>query len=442
MPWDGSARVDADVVTGQLRVHRFVDAAVQQPRFTVTGEAVQVDDRTGWLNVSDASGPIVAEPVEHAGPTWGMGTRTFAFGPGARRLALARNESGFGSLVIHDLAGGVARRLGRGVHGHLDWVGDTIVAVRSGARTPTQLVAYRVDRAAPGAERTVVATSAPVVWPTADLPEPDTVDVAGPPTSPVVPADGRDAGGPRLFARRYAAGSGRMRVWVHGGPTDQWRVDWRPRISYWWSRGWDVLVVDPRGTTGHGRAYQQALHGGWGRVDVDDTAACIEHAHGAGWATAATTVVVGGSSGGLTALGLAADRPDLVAGAVTSYPVSDLRALAEATHRFEAHYTDTLVAPDDGSAETAARFVELSPVSRAEHIAVPLLVFHGDTDPVVPVAQSRELVTRVRAAHGDDADVELVVYDGEGHGFRDPAVVADEYARTAAFLDRVTARPA
>ncbi len=56
-----------------------------------------------------------------------------------------------------------------------------------------------------------------------------------------------------------------------------------------------------------------------------------------------STVVIGGSSGGLTVLGLLADHGELVAGAVASYPVSDLAGLAEATHRFEAHYTDTLV---------------------------------------------------------------------------------------------------
>ena len=63
----------------------------------------------------------------------------------------------------------------------------------------------------------------------------------------------------------------------------------------------------------------------------------------------------------------------------------------------------------------------------------PLLVFHGDADPVVPVGQSVELAGRVRAAGGE---VELVIYEGEGHGFRQPDHQLDEYARTEAFLAR------
>jgi dipeptidyl aminopeptidase/acylaminoacyl peptidase len=219
-----------------------------------------------------------------------------------------------------------------------------------------------------------------------------------------------------------------MLCWIHGGPTDQWPVDFRPRIAYWWSRGWDVLVVDPRGTTGHGREYQRALNGGWGRLDVDDTVDLIGEAHRRGWATAATTVVIGGSSGGLTVLGVLADHPRLVAGGIASYPVSDLITLAEATHRFEAHYTDTLVGPI-GDVE---RFHDLSPITRAGSIAGPLLLFHGSDDPVVPIEQSERLADSVRAGGGE---VELVVYEGEGHGFRDPDNQRDEYERTEGFLD-------
>ncbi|WP_420451053.1 prolyl oligopeptidase family serine peptidase [Ilumatobacter sp.] len=417
MPWDDSERVDVDLDTGAISTWRPADGAVQQPRFTSAGDAVHVHDGSGWLNVHVGHRRVVAEAVEHAGPTWGMGNRSFASDDSGRWIAVARNESGFGSLDVADLATGAVRHVARGVHGQLSWVGDRLAALRTGARTPTQVVVY--DTA--GWARTTVAASAAAPWATSELPEPELVDALA-----------RD--GLALHARRFTAGRGRMLVMVHGGPTDQWQVDWRPRIAYWWSRGWDVLVVDPRGTTGHGRTHQQALHGRWGRADVDDTADLVALAHREGWATPASTVVVGGSSGGLTAVGLMCDRSDLVAGGVVSYPVSDLRALTESTHRFEAHYTDTLVGPDDGSEATAARFRELSPLHRAESISAPLLVFHGTDDPVVPVEQSRALVERITSAGGE---VELVEYEGEGHGFRQPDAVADEHRRTEAFLDRV-----
>ncbi len=417
MPWDGSVRVDCDLQRGALAEWRLSDAAVQQPRFTPHGEPVHVHDASGWLNVHVGDRPLVSEPVEQAGPTWGMGNRSFAFDDTGERMAFTRNERGHGALCVLDLASGAVDQIGRGVHGHLSWVDDCLVALRAGARTPTQVVLYSAHTW----ERRTLALSQPDVWPTASLPEPELLEAPS-------------SDGTALHARRFVAGRGRMLVWVHGGPTDQWQVDWRPRITYWWSRGWDVLVVDPRGTTGHGRAYQQALHGGWGRLDIADTADLIAHAHAAGWATPGSTVVLGGSSGGLTVLGVLADHPDLVAGGVASYPVSDLQALTEATHRFEAHYTDTLVAPNDGSPESEAAFTALSPIHRAERITAPLLLLHGTDDPVVPIEQSEALAARIDAAGGD---VDFVVYEGEGHGFRLPANVADEYARTEAFLDGV-----
>jgi dipeptidyl aminopeptidase/acylaminoacyl peptidase len=421
MPWDGSVRMEADVDTGEITVVEIPYSAMQQPRFTDDGRRAQVHDASGWLNVYLDDEAIVAEPAEHAGPTWGMGNRSYAIDPTGQKIAFTRNERGHGSLRVVDLATQEVTQLGRGVHGHVTWAGDAVVALRSGARTPTQIVRYDAR-----GERTTLVMSQPGLWPLDQLPEPDLVEEPS--------ADGTFT----LHARRFAAeGAGRMLVWVHGGPTDQWQVEWRPRITYWWSRGWDVLVVDPRGTTGHGRDYQQGLHGAWGRADVDDTATLIRRAQREGWATSDSTVVIGGSSGGLTVLGVLADHPDLVAGGIASYPVSDLKALTEATHRFEAHYTDTLVAPLDGSVESEERFRELSPVSRAEHISPPLLVMHGTDDPVVPFDQSVALVARIREAGGD---AELVTYHGEGHGFRDPENVADEYDRTERFLDRLVPR--
>ena len=142
---------------------------------------------------------------------------------------------------------------------------------------------------------------------------------------------------------------------------------------------------------------------------------------------------MGGSSGGLTVLGMLADHPDLVAGAVASYPVSDIADLASTTHRFEAHYTDTLVgAPGDPA--TTELMATLSPLHRADRIAGPLLLFHGGQDPVVPVTQSDLLVERVRGGGGV---VDYIVYPDEGHGFRDPINQRDEYDRTERFLETI-----
>ncbi len=430
MPWDGAGIVTCTLGTNELVRWRPDGAAAQQPRFLPDGSRSWVDDLSGWLTVRVNGEAVVDESFEHALPTWGMGQRSYVPSPDGSMIALCRNEAGFGRLVVVERSTGAVTNVGKGGHGQLGWAGDTLLALRTGAVTPTQIVAYdvghlRTSEVKP--PRTVLAVGPAAGWDRYDLPEPQIIETVVPVGSDDGGTDGASTPAAEsviLHARRYAAGEGRMLVWVHGGPTDQWQADFRPRISFWWSRGWDVLVVDPRGTTGHGRAYQRALNGAWGRLDVDDTAALIRDAHSKGWATSETTVVVGASSGGLTVLGLLADHGDVVAAGVASYPVSDLRALADVTHRFEAHYTDTLV----GDRRDLARFEALSPLHRATRIIKPLLVFHGTDDEVVPIAQSEALVRRA------GPHVELVVYDDEGHGFGDPVNVRDEYERTAAFL--------
>jgi len=119
-----------------------------------------------------------------------------------------------------------------------------------------------------------------------------------------------------------------------------------------------------------------------------------------------------------------------VRAAVSAYGVTDLFDLARTTHRFESRYLDEIVGPLPAAAAT---YRERSPVTHAAAITAPLLVLQGDADPVVPPAQAQLLVDAVRAAGGT---VEHHVYAGEGHGWSRRETVADELARTWAFLER------
>jgi dipeptidyl aminopeptidase/acylaminoacyl peptidase len=217
---------------------------------------------------------------------------------------------------------------------------------------------------------------------------------------------------------------------VHGGPTGQATATWKTGPQYYASRGWAVLAPNGRGSTGYGRTYTQALAGAWGALDVADVAAGIRHAAAHGWCDPARVAVTGGSGGALTVLLLCAHHDDLVRAAVSMYGVTDLLELAETTHRFESRYLDRLVGvlPD-----AADRYGDRSPVNHAAAIRVPVLVLHGDTDPVVPLAQAERLIGAIRAAGGK---IETRVYEGEGHGWSQPDTIADVYERTESFLRR------
>ena len=217
---------------------------------------------------------------------------------------------------------------------------------------------------------------------------------------------------------------------IHGGPTGQWPVTFMPRVAYWLDQGWDVLLPDHRGSTGHGRAYQQALNGRWGELDVTDTVAWIDHAHASGWSEPARTVVMGGSSGGYTVLGVLGRHPGRVAGGVALYPVTDLADLAARSHRFEAHSTERLVGPLERrravrrTIRRVTRRADRRPAARAAR----------DGRPGRPVEGTIAFVEAMRATGGD---VELHLFEGEGHGFRQPENQLAEYRLIEEFMSRV-----
>lgn len=426
-----------------------VGVAAAQPRYSPDGSRLGfLCDASGWLNlwVAAADGsdprPLLDDGHEHGGPTWGGGQRSWAWAPDGRRVALCRNEEGFGRLVLIDLDTTELVTVGRGVFTGLSWQANRLVAVRSGATTPDQLVAYDVsglpapfDPARPDNPRRVLLprltlARGPVAGFEAAGVEPRSVAWEGEECPPV----GRVVHGRLTSARRSIPHDDRpsrpLLVWVHGGPTGQSQVAFNPRAAFFADRGWNLLQVDPRGTTGWGRAYAQALHHEWGRLDIDDIAAGIRVAFESGWGDPQRTAIMGGSSGGLAVLGVLAHHPELCAAGVDLYGVTDLLDLDDTTHRFEAHYQQSMIGPRP---VCDARYRERSPVQLADRITAPLLVLHGTADRSVTKGQSDALVESLRSRH---ATVEYHLYEGEGHGWSRPETVRDELDRIDAFLTR------
>ena len=404
------------------------NVSVQQPRFSPDGTSFgYIDDTRGIANVRILADSVIDHDVvieddcEHGGPTWGPGQRTWCFNSDGTRVAYTRNENGFGSLWVYDRVTAERIFVGRGIHGCVSWEDNTLSAVRSGARTPQQVVVYDVNNLE-DIQRTILVRPADELWFTpeidAELVEPSVHHVEN---------DGVTV--PYRLYRSVHPPFGLI-VWVHGGPIDQWQVTFRPRLTYWLSRGWSIVVVDHRGTTGHGRDFVEALEGQWGSADSDDTHAVLQHVQRVFGYRPERTVLMGGSAGGLTVLNTIAIDPSLCAGAVLSYPVVDLGELMRGDDPFETHYMPQLIgasSPEDPLLHA------LSPLKWAHRIAkVPVLIFHGDQDHSVPLIHSERLQNVVRAAGGS---VRLEIMPGEGHGFRDPLNVIREYSFTEEFLN-------
>jgi dipeptidyl aminopeptidase/acylaminoacyl peptidase len=432
MPWDASriAVAPADGTGSPATLAGGDGVSTGQPRFSPDGSRLGfLSDAAGWLNVwsaapdgSDAA-PVLDEPCEHGDPAWGPGQRSWAWSPDGRSVAVCRNERGFGALDVVDAAGGgrtggVPCRVGRGVHGGLSWVGGTLAAVRSGARTPTQVVAYDLA----GGDRRLLARGPVGGFEEAGLVEPEPVTWAC--------DDGATVHGRLYRPDRPALDPPPMILWVHGGPTSQWQVSFVPRFAFFLDRGWAILVPDHRGSTGHGRAYTQAMAGRWGELDVADCAAGMRAAAERGWADPRRMVPMGSSAGGCTVLNLLAHHPELCAAGVDLFGVADLFDLDETTHRFEAHYLHSVVGPLPAAADL---YRERSPVQAADRITAPLLILQGAEDKVVRPAQSAALAERLRAR---GAVVEHHVYEGEGHGWQRRETVVDELERVESFLRR------
>jgi dipeptidyl aminopeptidase/acylaminoacyl peptidase len=434
MPWDEGRIVvrAADASTGVDVVAGGAGISVAQPRFSPDGARLAyVSDETGWLNLwvaaadgSDAK-PLVEEPIEHGDPTWGLGQRSYAWSPDSTSIVFTRNHLGFGTIDVVDVATGETAALDKAIHGGLSWRGDRIAAVRSGARTPTQLIVSDYERNT----RTTVARGPVGGFEAIDLPEPiavtweaeDGATIHGRLVKPTAPsATGEDP--PPLL------------VWIHGGPTGQTTAAWNNRLPYFLERGWAVLFPDHRGTTGHGREYVQAMVGRWGDLDTSDTAAGMRAAAERGWGDRTRMVPMGGSAGGFTVLNLLAHHPELCAAGIDLFGVADLFDLNETTHRFEAHYLHSIVGPLPAAADA---YRDRSPINVADRITSPLLILQGDADEVVPPAQSRAIADRLRSL---GRTVETHFYEGEGHGWLRPDTMIDELGRIESFLRKYVLR--
>ncbi len=216
-------------------------------------------------------------------------------------------------------------------------------------------------------------------------------------------------------------------VRCHSGPTSMNSRGLNLSIQFWTSRGWSVVDVNYGGSTGFGKAYRDRLKFNWGKVDVFDCVAVAEELVKQGKASRELIAVEGGSAGGFTALKCLCDSKLFRVGACR-YPVCDLNAMTEDTHRFESGYLDYLVGLLPGN---RLIYEQRSPLNKVEHISSPVIFFQGLKDKVVLPNQTK-MMASVLKRH--DIPVELYTFPNEGHGFKDSKIKVQVLKKTEKFF--------
>ena len=438
--------------------------SVTQPQWLPDGTLAVVSDRNGYWNLWEARKRGVPQPGafheatavsgELAPPAWVFGQSSWCATPEGHRIGVWR-FGGRDELGVVVAGEGDRVRWARIPHTAIDglcteaglvaWVGSSFVSEAEVvvAGVPDLVRAVLDDTPIPlRVRRSPRDVGLDASW--WSVPESITF-----PTTPLAPVDGHGdgAGGDGappaahgfLYPPRNPDISGAddgegppppLLVLIHGGPTSAARPQLSLAVQFWTSRGWAVLDVNYRGSVGFGRAYQDLLAGQWGVADVADCVAGATWLASQGRVDPQRMVIRGGSAGGFTALLALATTTTFAAG-VSLYGIADLHLLAAETHKFEQGYNDWLLGDPD---EHPDRYHDRSPINHVDAITSPLLVLQGAEDAVVPPSQAELVVDALRRR---GVPVAYLLFDGEGHGFRQAGTLERALTAEHEFTTRV-----
>ncbi|WP_026422842.1 S9 family peptidase [Actinokineospora inagensis] len=223
-------------------------------------------------------------------------------------------------------------------------------------------------------------------------------------------------------------------VVVHGGP---WTRDlWGYRAETQWlaNRGYVVVQVNFRGSTGYGKDFVNAGDRQWGAAMQHDLLDAVDHVVSAGWVDPARVAIYGGSYGGYAALVGVTATPEVFRCGVALAAPSDLRAfVATVPGGGLSGLTQRIWRRIGHPVDDAEMLLARSPLAAIDRLRVPLLVAHGANDPRVPVAEAERVVAVLRA---NGIDHEYLLFPDEGHAILRPRNRMVFHAAVERFLAR------
>ena len=440
MPWNGSelrlvklAHDGAGLPYAEdiLTITGDQETAIFQPEFSPDGRCLSyISDASGWGQLyvyeleTGAHRQLTANEAEHGLPAWIQGMRAYAWNGAGSAIYYLENQLGFVSLWRHDLETGANEAVpGLEDYSHQAQIAvaserDAVACIASSSLIPPRIISLATSgevrvhrrRGTENLRANQLSAAQAISW---------TCD------------DGELAHGlyyPPVLQDQMPAGAPPLIVNIHGGPTSQRFAEYASEVQFFTSRGYALLQVNHRGSTGYGKAYMNMHRGAWGVYDVLDSVDGVNYLAGQGLIDASRVVIMGGSAGGFTVLQSLVERPGFYRAGICSYGVSNQFGLLLDTHKFEERYPFWLLGE---LPEAAELYRARSPIFQADKIVDPLLVFQGTDDAVVPQDQSDSIVASLKRR---GIPHEYHLFAGEGHGWRKPETIETYYSKIERFL--------
>ncbi len=427
MPWELTtlycAEWDGQSCHSIREICPHIKASINQPTWSPTGELHVSSDHTGFWQIyrvqNDSFMPVAVLPGECGYPAWIYGIQTFAFAADGRLYAIAGSP---GNQHMYVIEGSHAEKINLTMTDFDVSIAVSEQQVHCFAGDAKQVLSL-VSVEQSGHHFMQSIPSAKPAVDHAHLVAPETVSID---------RNGLTVSG-FLYCPIGCSTPPPMIVNCHGGPTAHADTLCRLSTQYWVARGYAVLDVNYRGSSGYGREFRQALAGNWGEMDTEDCVAMAKTVASQGLADKTRCFIRGSSAGGLTVLN-ALIHHDFFAGGVSLYGVVDLLSLGEQTHRFEASYLNTLVGE---LPHALSVYQKRSPVLNAEQISAPILFLQGLDDTVVPPSQC-EAISAVLTEQ--DKPHRVMTFSGEGHGFRLQKTCLDVLRHEQDFYESATVK--
>lgn len=219
----------------------------------------------------------------------------------------------------------------------------------------------------------------------------------------------------------------------HGGPWARDTWGFNPEIQFMANRGFAVLQVNFRGSTGYGRNFWEISFKQWGQTMQDDVSDGVKWLIDKGIADKNRIAIYGGSYGGYATLAGLAYTPELYAAGIDYVGVSNLFTFLNTIPPYWKPMLDMLYEMVGDPVKDSAMLKKASPVFHADKMTAPLFIAQGANDPRVNIDESDQMVAALKEK---GVEVEYMVKDNEGHGFHNEENRFDFYRAMEKFLNQ------